>query len=93
MSRFAPNVGPLDAIVRIVLGFSILVGAILFVRASDTDWALTLLIHPAILSAYLIMTAVARNDIAYHFLGWSTLRADRDERARHRMRLSPPRSS
>ena len=91
MSLFAENVGPVDAAVRFVAGAAILVGAILSLRLFDADWALTLLIHPAILAAYLIMTAVARNDIAYHFLGWSTARRGvRTRERRHRMRLAPP---
>ena len=89
MSLFAPNVGRLDAAIRLVLGAAILVGMIAMLRASNADWALTLLLHPAILAAYLIMTAVARNDIFYHVAGWSTIRRPAQARP-YRMRLSPP---
>ena len=89
MSLFAPNVGRLDAAIRLVLGAAILVGMVALLRASNADWALTLMIHPAIFAAYLIMTAVARNDIFYHIVGWSTLR-ERDRPTRYHMRLTPP---
>lgn len=89
VSLFAPNVGRLDAVIRIVLGVGILIGMVAMLRATSADWALTLLIHPAILTAYLLMTAVARNDIFYHFMGWSTRRA-REEPTRYHMRLTPP---
>jgi len=90
MSLFAPNVGRLDAAIRIVLGAGILVGMVALLRATSIDWALTLLIHPAILAAYLLMTAVARNDIVYHIAGWSTIPPR--EPARYHMRLAPPRT-
>lgn len=90
MSVFAQNVGPLDAALRIVAAVALLVGAVASLRAFDADWALTLLIHPAILAAYLLMTAAARNDVLYHFLGWSTMRHADAPRERYRMRLTPP---
>lgn len=90
MSRFAPNVGPLDAAIRFVAGIGLLAGIVVGLRATNADWALTLLIHPAILAAYLLMTAAVRNDIVYHVAGWSTIRAR--EPRRYHMRLAPPRT-
>ncbi|HVM44848.1 MAG TPA: DUF2892 domain-containing protein [Candidatus Thermoplasmatota archaeon] len=81
--------GPLDAAVRFLLAIGIFLGALYALRRFDADWALTLLIHPAILAAYLVMTAAARNDILYHFLGWDTRATPRSERRGPHLRPRP----
>lgn len=66
------NIGLTDAVVRFVLGPTLIGLGSWGVAAMSADWVVTM-IHPVILGVYLVLTAAIRTDLVYLAVGIDTL--------------------
>ena len=76
MFAFPRRVGRLDAILRFVVGVSLLATGAWLLGNVQIDWALSIL-HVFILGAYLVVTAVTGVDFVYNATDITTSRASR----------------
>lgn len=83
---FVENVAGWDAGLRVLAAACILLATLGSLHFFSIDWVLTILLHPLILTLYLLATAVSRMDPMYHGFGWRTLRDPATVRDGRRLR-------
>lgn len=89
---FEPNIGRIDQAARFVLALAVLVAGLWSIPRVDAAWILPLFLGIMPLLAYLLLTAIVRTDIVYHFLGRTgpRWRAARWAERRRRPRAARP---
>lgn len=83
---FEPNIGRLDQGARFLLALVVVVGSLSLLPTLDAAWILPLFLAMMPLVAYLLLTAIVRTDILYHFLGRTAMRERTRWRAERRRR-------